>query len=298
MISHDQHRPSTGHPAIPCRDGAFYHQEIMESHTEKLSVATRPVAPYIGGKRNLAKRVIERISAIPHDLYAEPFVGMGGVFLRRPSRVRVEVINDLNSDVANLFRILQRHYNALMDELRWSVTSREHFERLVATDASSLTDLERAVRFLYVQRLAFGGKVNSRTFGVTREGPARFDIIKLGPALDEVHERLSGVSIENLPYAAFITRYDRAGALFYLDPPYYGCETDYGPNLFKRSEFEAMARQLAAIQGRFILSLNDAPEVRAIFAAFAIEAVETTYTVGGGSNPKKAGEVLITRSQV
>jgi DNA adenine methylase len=251
-----------------------------------------PVAPYVGGKRNLSKRVIERIAARPHELYAEAFVGMGGVFLRRPVRAKIEVINDLSGDVANFFRVLQRHYNALMDELRWKLTSREHFERLLATDALTLTDLERAARFLYVQRVAFGGKVNGRNFGVSRTNPGRFDMTKLTPILEDVHERLSGVVIERLPYGEFIARYDRPGALFYLDPPYFGCEDDYGAGLFERADFERLARLLAGLKGDFLLSLNDAPEVWEIFDRFVIESIETTYSISGEKRP--AREVLIT----
>ena len=256
----------------------------------------RPVAPYIGGKRNLASRVIERIEQIPHELYAEPFVGMGGVFLRRPNRAKCEVINDLSGDVANFFRVLQRHYNAFMDMLSWQVTSREHFERLVATPAESLTDLERAARFLYLQRLAFGGKVSGRNFGVSRTSPARFDVTKLTPMLTDVHERLAGVTIERMRWADLLRRYDRPGALFYLDPPYFGCEGDYGKELFDRSEFQEMAELLDTIKGSFILSLNDLPEVRCIFARFTIEAVPVRYSVGGAANAGVFGEVIISKN--
>ena len=85
---------------------------------------------------------------IPHDTYAEAFVGMGGVFLRRSARPRAEVINDRGRDVANLFRILQRHYPQFLETLRFQLTTRAEFERLVATRADTLTDLERAARFL------------------------------------------------------------------------------------------------------------------------------------------------------
>ncbi|KAG5717329.1 hypothetical protein E4T56_gene9309 [Termitomyces sp. T112] len=84
--------------------------------------------------------------------------------------------------------------------------------------------------------------------------------------VEAVHERLSGVVVERLPWAEFIARYDRAGTLFYLDPPYHGCEGDYGKGMFGREEFEQMAQVLRGISGRFILSLNDRPEVRRIFA--------------------------------
>ncbi|WP_346726627.1 DNA adenine methylase [Acidiphilium multivorum] len=206
-----------------------------------------PVAPYLGGKRYLAQTVIGKIREVPHTSYVEPFVGMGGIFLRRPFRARLEVINDISRDVATLFRVLQRHYVALMDMLRWQLTSRAEFERLRLAAADTLTDLERAARFLYLQRTAFGGKVKGRSFGVSRDGRgARFDVGKLGPLLEAVHERISGVVIECLPWDSILKRYDGPQSLFYLDPPYWGCEDDYGEGVFGRLDFERLAGALEA----------------------------------------------------
>ncbi|MBW6495803.1 MAG: DNA adenine methylase, partial [Burkholderiaceae bacterium] len=83
-----------------------------------------PVAPWLGGKRNLARRICARLDATPCSTYAEPFVGMGGIFLRRQARPRAEVINDRGRDVANLFRIMQRHYPQFLDTLRFQLTTR------------------------------------------------------------------------------------------------------------------------------------------------------------------------------
>lgn len=255
----------------------------------------RPVAPaagYIGGKRNLALRLVPLLDRTPHDGYAEPFVGMGGIFLRRRSRPRVEVINDVSGDVATFFRVLQRHYAYFLDMLRFRVASRAEFERLRAQPPETLTDLERAVRFLYLQRLAFGGKVEGRNFGLDRTQGARFNVTKLEPMLADIHERLAGVVIEQLGYADFIRRYDRAGMLFYLDPPYWGCETDYGADVFGREDFAALADQLGGIKGRFVLSINDTPGARDVFARFDQVVLPVTYTVGAGE-AKKVSELVI-----
>lgn len=254
---------------------------------------TKPVAPWSGGKRALAGRLAERIADIPHDRYVEPFVGMGGVFFRRRARPKLEVINDINRDVVNLFRILQRHYQQFLDVLKWQVCSRADFERLQATDPTTLTDLERAARFLYLQRAAFGGLVVGQSFGISYTAGTRFDLTKLVPMLEDVHERLAPVLIERLPYADCIRKYDsRPGALFYCDPPYWGCTDDYGKDIFSPADFEALSGLLEGIQGRFILSLNDTPEVRAIFARFTIEPVELNYRLSGKVTP--AREVIIS----
>jgi DNA adenine methylase len=256
-------------------------------------VPVRPAAAYIGGKKRLAERLVEEIVAIPHDLYAEPFVGMGGVFFRRTKAAKCEIVNDFSRDVTTLFRILQRHYPQFMETLKFQITSRREFERLIGTEPSTLTDLERAARFLYLQRLAFGGKVAGRNFGMEKRGPARFDVQRLGPILEAIHERLSGVIIECLPWQAFIERYDRPGALFYLDPPYAGCETDYGTGMFSFDDFEVMAKTLGRLKGAFVLSINDTPEIRKVFAGLTVRPVSTRYSVAG-AGWSEASELLIT----
>lgn len=253
----------------------------------------KPVAPYLGGKRNLARRICDLIEETPHAIYAEPFVGMGGVFLRRASRPKAEVINDWSEDVATFFRVLQRHYVAFLDMLRFQITSRREFERLLQIEPATLTDLERAARFLYLQRCAFGGKTTGRAFGVSVERPGRFDLTKVVPLLEDVHDRLTGVTIERLPYGDFIDRYDRPQTLFYIDPPYWGGESDYGKGMFGREDFERLAGQLQRLEGRFILSINDTPETREIFSPFEHHKVRHNFSVAA-AKATVARELIVT----
>jgi DNA adenine methylase len=264
------------------------------------TIAVKPVvpaAPYLGGKRNLARRLCAILDAIPHRTYVEPFVGMGGIFLRRGRKPPVEVINDISGDVATLYRVLQEHYPYFIDMLRWRITSRAEFNRLLALPGDRLTDLQRAARFLYLQRLSFGGKVTGRNFGVDRRSSGRFDVTRLEPILADLNERLSGVVVEQLPYADLIRRYDAAETLFYLDPPYWNCEADYGVGTFERGDFELLAEQLSGISGNFVLSINDTPGVRDIFGRFDLEEVQTTYTVGtAAGGAKRVGELIIRKA--
>lgn len=266
---------------------------MPSSHALQPITPARPLAPYIGGKRNLSARLVELIDATPCALYAEPFVGMGGVFLRRRRRPKCEVINDLSGDVANLFRIARRHPEALERELQFAFTSRAEFERQQRVDPATLTDVERAARFLQLQRTAFGGKVTGRNYGVRRTGGGYLDTAKLFPILRSVHSRLSAVHIEQLPWAEFIRRYDTPGTLFYLDPPYFGSEGDYGAALFGRGQFEHLADALSGLQGRFLLSINDTPEIRALFGRFSWREVATTYGLAAAGQQTGVRELII-----
>lgn len=267
---------------------------MKRSHLQPVQ-PVNPVAPWIGGKRNLAKRLTSLLDSIEHRVYAEPFVGMGGVFLRRKMRPRSEVINDYGRDVSNLFRILQRHYPQFLEVLRFQLTTRAEFERLVKTDPSTLTDLERAARFLYLQRTAFGGKVQGQHFGVDKGRGGRFNLSKLEPMLEDVHSRLAGVVIECLDYNEFIARYDGKDTLFYLDPPYWGSEDYYGKALFSRDEFGRLAAQLGEIKGRFVMSINDVPEICETFGAFKMQELATTYSVSKSPlGSSQAKELLLS----
>lgn len=265
------------------------------SSASKKAIPLGGAAPYQGGKRLLAKTIIEHIEKIPHTCYVEPFVGMGGVFFRRSTIPTVEVINDSNREIATFFRVLQRHYHSFLEMLRFQLPCRTEFERLRSTDPSTLTDLERAARLYYVLRMCYGGRFRSPVFGFTTKEPSRFNIHRLAFDIEEFHERLSGVIIECLPYHECIQKYDRPTTLFYLDPPYYGSEHDYGKDLFSREDFTRLAQLLGTLQGNFILSLNDHPAVRTIFADFEIRDVSTTYSVRGGEDAKRVKEVLIFR---
>ena len=264
----------------------------MKTQTQP-SVAVKPIAPYLGGKSKLAKQLVAKIESTPHKSYAEPFVGMGGVFLRRTQRANAEFINDYNNDVANLFRIAQRHQQAFINAILFTVNSRWYYQILAKTPPETLTDIDRAVRFYYLQRLGFGGKVAGRSYGVAKERPSRFSPRRIMGDIDALAERLSSVTIESLDFGDFITRYDHKNMLFYLDPPYWNCENDYGKDMFAKADFERLATTLRGIKGKFILSINDTPEIRKIFAGFKMEQITVAYTISK-NNGHRAGELIIS----
>lgn len=114
-----------------------------------------------------------------------------------------------------------------------------------------------------------------------------------GIGVDTEVQRVDGTRFKVTEYATIIRRYDsRPGTLFYCDPPYWGCTDDYGKNVFSPADFELLRASLEGIQGHFILSINDTPEVRAIFAGFTMEEVALNYRVSGRVTP--ARELIIT----
>lgn len=242
---------------------------------------------YIGGKNRLAKKIIPLFPE--HNTYVEPFAGGAQVFFhKKPSPV--EVLNDLDGEIVNFFRVCQWHYEELLRHLRYCLVSRKLFDLLSAANPETLTDVQRAARFFYLQKNAFGGRIVKRNYhyGIAKSpnyNPARTPLI-----IENAHKRLQGVQIECLPYEVVLKKYDSKDTLFYLDPPYYG-KYLYRFN-FQEDDFVALKDRLQKVRGKFILSLNDLPEVRKLFGGFRIKRLDTAYTsqrIPG----KRYGELLI-----
>ena len=113
--------------------------------------------------------------------------------------------------------------------------------------------------------------------------------------LSAAHLRLSRVYIENKPYDKVLELYDRPTTFFYLDPPYYHCEDDYGKGIFSREDFTRLRDLLAKLQGTFILSLNNVPEVREIYKDFKLITVKTSYSATSTGAKGGVSEVLIMK---
>ena len=243
---------------------------------------------YIGGKNRLAKQLISLFPS--HTTYVEPFAGGAQVFFHK-ERSPVEVLNDLDGEIVNFFRVCQWHYEELVRYLKFCLVSRQLYEQLAATDPRFLTDVQRAGRFFYLQKNCYGGLVLSRNYhyGVTKR--PNYTVERIPHIIRATHERLQGVQIECLPYENILERYDRPTTLFYLDPPYYDRKL-YRFN-FTKDDFLLLNERLRKLKGSFVLSLNDVPEVRQIFAHFQIKGVALAYSTAKGSS-RRYSEVIIS----
>lgn len=247
----------------------------------------KPIIPWIGGKRKLAETIFPLFP--DHQCYVEPFCGAAALFfLKQPSQV--EVLNDINGDLVNLYRVVKYHLEELYRQFKWALTSRKNWEWLQATPAETLTDVQRAARFLYLQKLAFGGKVDGQSFGTATTSRPRFNIFTLEEDLAEAHYRLAGTTIEHLHWREAIRRYDRPHTLFYCDPPYWQVE-GYGVD-FPWEEYEALAAAAKEIKGQMLISINDHPAIRELFAGWPVVEIDHKYTVGGGCAGKNCVELV------
>ena len=243
---------------------------------------------YIGGKRAIAKQIIAMLPR--HTTYVEPFVGGGQVFFAKPPS-KVEVLNDLDYEIVNFYRVAQRHYEELVRYLRFTVVSRRYYDLLKATDVLTLTDIQRAARTLYLQKTSYAGRVTKQNFRTGIVQPPGLNPERLPELIEETHQRLERVVLECLPYERVLTKYDSPETCFFADPPYYGIG-HYKFN-FAPDDFRALAERLGKVKGSFVLSLNDVREVRELFRAFRIRGIEMPYTAQKAAG-RRFREVLIS----
>ena len=229
---------------------------------------------YIGGKSKLSETIIKMMP--DHQAYCEVFAGAAWVFFRKePSRY--ETINDLDSDLIAFYRVLQYHLEEFLRQFKWLLSSREWFEDWKRQQhAGCLTDIQRAARYYYLQRHAFAGKVSDRTFGTAPLRRPRVNLLRIEEELSEIHLRLARVTIENLHWQEFIKRYDRIETFFYLDPPYF--KAPYYRHNLELADYQEMADVLNGLKGKFMLSINDLPEMREAFKIFKIKPVILKYS--------------------
>ena len=248
-----------------------------------------PIVPWIGGKRRLAEQIGK---AFPdHSCYLELFAGAAAIFFGK-EKVKVEVLNDINGELVNLYRVVSHHLDEFVRQFRWALSSRKLYEWAREAPLEPLTDIQRAARFFYLQKLGFGGKVEGRTFGTATTSPARLNLLRIEEDLSAAHLRLNGVFIEQLPWQVCLQRYDRPHTLAYMDPPYFGTE-GYGVD-FGLEQYDQMAELMRTMKGKAVVSVNDVPEMRKAFAGFPMTRVGIKYSVGKAENRgRETGELII-----
>src|SRR5579859_7722748 len=251
---------------------------------------------WVGGKSRLRKQVINLMPS--HTCYLELFSGAGWVlFGKKPSPV--EVLNDIDQDLINFFRVVKHRPEELIEAFEMELVSRAEFERLAELDPSQLTEIQRAHRFYYLIMAGWGGELNYPRFqtSITDGGGGNrlIGALKtLRERLAPVHSRLRSVIIECLDWRECLDRYDREGTLAYVDPPYPANGCNYKHNMRSWEEHRALADRLNRATCKWIYSSYDTPEIRELFPDRHVIPV----TSASGMADKKRGASRVTNHEV
>lgn len=251
----------------------------------------KPPICRVGGKSKLRKKVIEMIPE--HNCYVEPFFGAGWVYFgKEPSKV--EVINDIDKELVNLFKMIKYHAPELERQLEYEFSGRDVFEEYKNYSLEYLTEIHRAIRFLYVITQSFGGKGATYGYKITGK-PSQHIFYK--DALNEIRERLRNTFVENLSFEKIIDKYDRERSFFFCDPPYI--ETCGYGSKFGEDEHRLLANKLKQIKGKVLLTINDHPLSRELYKDFNIKEVEVNYSISREEKARgKYKELIITNYNV
>lgn len=223
---------------------------------------------WVGGKSRLRTQIVNLLPS--HTCYLEPFCGAAWVLFAKPPS-DVEIINDIDGDLINFFRVVKHNPAEFLQTFEWELVSRDEFERLASLDPSTLSDIERAHRFYYLIMAGWGGELNYPRFQTSIQdgghGNRLIGALKtLRDRIEPVHQRLRTVIIEHLDWRECIDRYDRAGAVMYVDPPYPGNGANYAHNMRDWADHHALAERLLRSRCKWILSSYDNPDIRELFA--------------------------------
>lgn len=242
---------------------------------------------WIGGKKLLRKKILEQFPEKgTYKRYIEVFGGAAWLLFAQEKHAELEVYNDVNGNLVNLFRCVKYHPEALQKELEWVLNSREQFfDAREQMNIRGLTDIQRATRFYIMIQESFGA--DCRSFGVRSK-----DMRKKLETFPKVAERLSKVVIENQDFEKIIKTYDRKEALFYLDPPYYDAEKYY-PDRFNPEDHERLRNVLSTIKGKFIVSYNDLSAIRDLYNGYKIVDVDRPDNLVAKKESRRYKEVII-----
>lgn len=240
----------------------------------------------MGNKRLLAKRLAELIPA--HKTYCEVFAGSAALLLAKaPSGA--EVLNDLDGELVNFYRVARFHRETLVDELEWMPRARQEFEE--ARQQSGLTDIQRAARWLFLNKYSFGGKSESWGRGKHRPPLSRKNLIANIYALAE---RLHDVHLENKDWRDVLAFYDDPDTFFFLDPPYV--DTEYYASMdrgWSELDHTELAAVVLALNGSWLMTYNDHPLIRELYAVCEITEFDQAKTLPSGGNSGRMNQLVI-----
>lgn len=246
---------------------------------------------WVGGKR-LLRKTIEPLIPEDIDSYIEPFGGGGWVLFYKEKWAELEVYNDLDDRLVNLFRIVKYHPDELIKEFRYQLASRKMFYE--ALDSHFYTDIQNASKFLYLISRSFGGKGTS--FGTSKKSTGMKSQQNILERINVIHKRLDKVLIENLSFEKLITDYDNPDAFFYCDPPYVQGEGYYKTTKQGGFRHELLADTLKNIKGRFLLSYDDNPLIRELYKDFHIISTERQNGINNYAAANKNFKELLIRN--
>lgn len=248
---------------------------------------------YYGGKQNLVTTILPLIQ--PHNLYCEPFCGGAAVFwAKEPSPV--EVINDINEELINFYRVLQSRFDDL-----WAMVQNTMHSRRLHNDADVIYkhphlfgEVDRAWALWVQTNQSFTSKISGGWAYGRQSNVCEKKTNNQKDRFRELYrDRLKHVQVECNEALKVITSRDTPETFFYLDPPYPDTNLGHygGYNL---AHFEELLAIISRIQGKFLLSSYDYPLLAEYAKRNGWYQIRKEFVISAkkGKRDKKKTEVL------
>ncbi len=238
---------------------------------------------WVGGKRALRDEIVKRFP-LSYNTYVEVFGGAGWVLFHKNPGKDVEIFNDFNGNLVNLFRCVREKDEQLLHELEFMLNPRLDFEymRKMIHSHAVLPDVRRAAYYYALIRYSYSSSVTSY-------GGRPHSMWRNFPLITAACKRLQDVAVEHKDCVDLITDKDAPETFFYCDPPYYKTEGYYEGDGFGRNDHARLAECLLSVEGKFLLSYNDCPEIRDLYNKPGI-SIETTTRLSNMAQRYKPGE--------
>jgi len=246
---------------------------------------------WVGGKSRLRRKVISYLPA-DAECYCEVFAGAAWVLFGKEPHP-VEVLNDRNGDLVNLWRVLKWRNAELLESVHQYLYSRDMFMDLRSAKPETPDEIERATWMYLMIQMSFGAdlsRTQSASFGFWNKSPRDLFLNKSVGQFQPAKERLRNVFIENLDCVDLIARYDQPRTVFYCDPPYVE-QAGYAER-FTNDDHRRLAHALANTKGRWLLTVNDCPLARELYATMHIVEAQESRAKARDSVGRQSAPIL------
>lgn len=281
---------------------------IMKTRTPRYAMP-RPFLKWAGGKRSLMDDILARFPEGPIELFIEPFLGGGAVFLElaRQGRIRKAILNDRNPELVHTWRMVQRDPEALIAATRqWNVDETTYYHVRDELEPATLSDVDRAARVLWLNRTCFNGLYRKNRRGKFNVPFGRYKKVNVVDEdnLRAVSAALQSVTIHDFDFESVLLMAG-PGSLVYCDPPYWPVSktssfNNYDGLCFGVAEQTRLAESFAALeaQGAYgVLSNSWTEETLELYARFGlfIDQVHARRSINSrGDRRGKVPEVMVT----
>lgn len=261
-------------------------------------IICRSPIKWVGGKSKLVKILLPQIPK--HEGYVEVFGGAGWLLFAK-SESKWEILNDLDSNLYNFWRVIQDSKDEFINSFEYEIISRHTFNKFKHSyiNKKYTNDIHQAHTLYYLLMAGSGASLpdgGGCGFGTAKD-KSRLNLARIPKDIENAHSRLKKVTIECNDFRKIFKSYDSESTFFYIDPPYRDTKRNsYPVGDFTDNDYIDLANVCKYINGKFLLTINDDIFIRELFKDFDITSVDVYYSTSSNKSGRKKYPELIIKN--